>query len=57
MSNDLFQAWSSNGTQLVFHSDRDGNFEVYVINVDRSGIINLTVNVAADDGFPDWGPV
>ena len=27
-------AWSPGGTQIAFNSDRDGNFEIYVMNAD-----------------------
>jgi Tol biopolymer transport system component len=47
-------AWSPDGTKLAFESDRDGNFEIYVVNADGSGKTRLTQNDAGD-GFPAWG--
>jgi Tol biopolymer transport system component len=41
--------------QIAFSSDRDGNQEVYVMNVDGSNPVNLT-NHPATDYVPDWSP-
>ena len=41
--------------KIAFHSDRDGNFEIYVMNADGSNQTRLTDN-AATDAFPAWGP-
>lgn len=30
---DHYPVWSPDGSKIAFHSDRDGNFEIYVINV------------------------
>lgn len=51
--------WSPDGTQLVFQSSRDGNFEVYKMNVDGTGLTNLTNNsgpVGSNDSQPSWSP-
>ena len=34
---------------------RDGNDEIYVMNIDGSNQVNLTNN-AADDRLPSWSP-
>jgi hypothetical protein len=41
--------------RIAFASNRDGNWEIYVMNADGSGQINLTNN-PADDGVPSWSP-
>ena len=41
--------------KIAFNSDRDGNYEVYVMNADGSGQANLTNNAAADFQ-PSWSP-
>ncbi|MCH7836091.1 MAG: PD40 domain-containing protein, partial [Chloroflexi bacterium] len=41
--------------KIAFDSDRDGNFEVYVVNADGSGLSNLTGSPALDLG-PAWSP-
>lgn len=50
-----FPNWSSDGKQIVFQSDRDGNEEIYVMNSDGSNQVNLTQH-DADDLFPYWAP-
>jgi Tol biopolymer transport system component len=39
----------------VFHSNRDGNFEIYVMNSDGTQPTRLT-NYPGVDQFPDWSP-
>jgi hypothetical protein len=41
------------GGRIVFMSTRDGNPEIYVMNADGTGSINLT-NHPAGDLDPDW---
>jgi Tol biopolymer transport system component len=48
-------AWSPDGTKLAFASDRDGNYEIYVMNADGSGQTRLTDNPHADIE-PAWSP-
>jgi TolB protein len=40
---------------VVFQSNRDGNNEIYLMNGDGSGSVNLTNN-QADDLLPVWSP-
>jgi len=47
--------WSPDGKRLAFVSDRDGNFEIYVMNADGSGQTNLTHDPASDTD-PVWQP-
>jgi Tol biopolymer transport system component len=55
-ASDSDPAWSADGTQIVFVSDRDGgNFEIYKMNADGTGQTNLTNN-AAFDADPTWSP-
>jgi len=54
-ANDMFPAWSPDGTRITFHSNRDGNVEIYVMNADGSNVMNLTNN-SADDTIPAWYP-
>lgn len=50
-----FPAWSPDGTRIAFHSDRDGNMDVYVMSADRPELARLTDSDAIDM-FPAWSP-
>jgi TolB protein len=52
---DVDPAWSPDGSRIAFHSDREGNFEVYVMNADGSGQTRLTDSPGADSA-PAWSP-
>jgi Tol biopolymer transport system component len=52
---DTSPALSPDGQQVAFMSRREGNWEVYIINVDGSGLRRLTDD-PADDGLPTWSP-
>ena len=41
--------------RIAFMSDRDGNWEIYVMDVDGGNQQNLT-NDRVDDGSPSWSP-
>src|SRR5207237_1677568 len=47
--------WSPDGTQLAFASFRDGNWEIYVVNANGSGLTRLT-NATGTDEHPRWSP-
>lgn len=62
-ANDAFPAFSPDGNQIVFRSNRttgtgvnnpEGDYEVFVINVNLTGLAQITINDDADN-FPDWG--
>ena len=44
----------SNG-RIAFASERDGDFEIYSIEPDGTGLLQLTTN-AVDDDDPSWSP-
>jgi Tol biopolymer transport system component len=46
---------SGENGQIAFVSDRDGNSEIYLMNSDGSGPVNLT-NHPAGDFSPTWSP-
>jgi Tol biopolymer transport system component len=50
---DSYPAWSPDGTQLVYQSNRDGNFEIYTMNVDGTGVTRLT-RTPTDETHPSW---
>ena len=49
------QAEAPKKQQIAFYSNRDGNFEIYVMDVDGNNPRRLTINPAIDAG-PSWGP-
>ncbi len=54
-ANDRFARVSPDGKHITFASDRDGNWEIYVMNSDGSNVRRLTNNPATDDA-PTWSP-
>ncbi len=46
---------AAHDTRIAFMSSRDGNWEIYIMNQDGSGLKRLTNN-AANDGLPAWSP-
>lgn len=53
---DLYPSWSSDGSQIVFCSNRDGNCEIYIMDADGDNQQNIT-NSLTFDGSPEWSPV
>jgi Tol biopolymer transport system component len=47
--------WSPDGSRVAFVSDKDGNYEIYVLRLDGSGVSNVT-NHPAFDADPAWSP-
>jgi hypothetical protein len=54
-TNDFAPAWSPDGKQIAFISDRDGNDQLYVMRADGSGVRRLTSGQAEKD-TPAWLP-
>ena len=48
-------AWSPGGRRIAFTSARTGNNEIWLVNPDGSGLLNLTNNPASDTD-PTWSP-
>ena len=48
-------AFSPQGNQIAFYSDRAGNNDLYVVNLNGSGLTQLTFTKAADRE-PSWSP-
>jgi Tol biopolymer transport system component len=48
--NDFNASFSARGDRLVFTSMRDGNAELYLLNLNASGVERLTNNMGLDDG-------
>jgi len=47
-------AWSPNDTRLAF-AGGPVNSDIWIVNLDGSGLVNLT-NIAATDLWPNWSP-
>ena len=54
-ADDRQPSWSPDGRQIAFVSDRDGNREIYTMDADGSGPVNLTQD-PGDDTQPSWSP-
>lgn len=52
---DLKPTWSPDHSQIAFVSDREGDFELFVMNGDGSDVRRLT-NTAGDETSPAWSP-
>ena len=50
---DWMPSWSPDGSLIAFQSDRDGNWEIYVVGVDGGNVTRLTDNPASDES-PCW---
>jgi TolB protein len=48
-------SWSPDGSRIAFVSSAGGSEDIYVVNVDGSGLTNLT-NDSNSDGAPAWSP-
>lgn len=54
-----YPSWSPDGKRIAFMSQTyevaGGNYEIFVMNADGSGVTRLT-NFIGDDGWPAWSP-
>jgi TolB protein len=55
-ANDSSPSWSPDGEKIAFSSNRDGNYEIYVMNADGSDVTRLTNVNNANDSSPSWSP-
>jgi TolB protein len=53
LHNSLSPRWSPKGDWIAFTSDESGNYEIYLINPDGTGLRQITHNPAADTN-PAW---
>jgi Tol biopolymer transport system component len=54
-ANDVGGRWSPDGTRIVLVSDRDGHYEIYVMQADGSNQVRLT-DGTVDNLNPAWLP-
>jgi Tol biopolymer transport system component len=54
---DSYPAFSPGGGKIVYSSDSDGDYDLYIKNADGTGDPQQITNQPGDDYFPDWQPV
>ena len=52
---DSWPRWSPNGKWIAFHSNVDGNFEIYIVRPDGTDLTRVTDYTGLDQ-FPEWSP-
>lgn len=53
--NDLYARLDSHAQNIMFASTRDGDYEIFRMAVNGTGLQQLTFNTSTDN-FPDWSP-
>ncbi|MFQ6037008.1 MAG: TolB family protein [Candidatus Aminicenantales bacterium] len=53
--NDEYPVWSPDGKNIAFTSDREGNYDIFMMNADGTGVIRLT-STPVDEKEPAWFP-
>ena len=57
LKRNLHPTWSPDGRRIAFSSDRDGDFDIYIMDANGKKVTNMTENSIGDDGSPHWSPV
>jgi Tol biopolymer transport system component len=52
---DGYPVWSPDGTQIAFHANPGGNYDIFVMNDDGSGI-SAVASSPEDESDPSWFP-
>jgi dipeptidyl aminopeptidase/acylaminoacyl peptidase len=52
---DVDPAWSPDGLHIAFASNRGGNYDIYVMNANGTGVTRVTSEPRADR-YPAWSP-
>ncbi|HHJ05903.1 MAG TPA: hypothetical protein ENK24_00215, partial [Anaerolineae bacterium] len=55
-ANDHGPVWSPDGEQLMFYSNREGSWDIFITHLDGSGVVNLTNTPDVDEQTPVWRP-
>ena len=54
-TNERWPTWSPDGNRIAFHSNRSGVWDIWAVNLDGSGLANLTGSPSGDR-YPAWSP-
>jgi len=54
-ANEDWARFSPNGQQVAFHSDRTGNYEIFVLDL-RTGVLTQATSYAGVDQWAEWSP-
>jgi Tol biopolymer transport system component len=46
--------WSPDGTKLAFHTQRRGGIRIVVVNLDGTGLAQITGGSGYNSYIPDW---
>ena len=52
---DIRPTWSPDGTKIAFQSDRDGQWDIWIMEADGTNPVNLTKGQGG--GHPAWSPI
>lgn len=50
----LSLSWSADGSKIAFTAEKQGNFDIYTINIDGTGLTNITDTNNSNEALPDW---
>jgi len=51
-----YPTWSPDGSALAYHSDKAGQWDIWVAPLGGSQAVNRTADSPADERFPRWSP-
>jgi TolB protein len=54
-ANDLFASWSPDGKNIIYQSNRNGNWDIFLYNFESDKTIQLT-NSVKNEQHPEWHP-
>src|SRR5262245_10214252 len=46
---------SKDGSRILFQSNREGKWQIFIMSADGSGLVQVTSG-DANNNFPDWSP-
>lgn len=55
LADDFAPSWSPKGDKIAFSSNRDGDYDIFVMDADGSNLKKITSN-SQEDIIPEWSP-